>query len=215
VTVRRSLTLVALTLCCLLGFAITPALAGDPNQTVEASPTRDGQVKREVGVQVTRVRGDTVDSTNTAVANPHGCTGCEGVAVAFQAVIATGRPTTIAPQNVAAAVNSSCTQCRAFAFAYQYVITTDGARAKLSRDGRERVDEIEERVEDAVEAGLPYDQLDARLKQLGIEFRTAVKEELVQKGERPGEDRADRRSDDAGEDEDGDEQAQPGQPAGA
>ena len=161
-----------------------PALAGGPDHVVTASPTGDAQQIHRSGVQVATTGADTVDSTNLARATPHDCTGCEGIAVAFQAVIAKGDPSTVSPTNAAAAVNSNCTSCGAFAFAYQYVVTADGP-AHLSPDARAQVADIRQQAADLVDAGLPYDQLDARLHDLGDQFKAAIAGGLQSAGEHP------------------------------
>ena len=177
---RRLLALVT-TLAVLLA---APALAGGPNHVVTASPASDGQALHRSGVQVATTGADTVDSTNLARALPHDCTGCEGIAVAFQAVIATGDPSTASPRNAAVAVNSNCTSCGAFAFAYQYYVTADGPTS-LSDDGRAQVADIRARADQLVDAGLPYPDLDARLQELGAEFKAAVAGDLQSHGEHP------------------------------
>jgi putative peptide zinc metalloprotease protein len=166
---RRLLVLIA-TFTVLLA---APATAGGPDNVVRSSPTADGATLHRAHVQVVRTGADTVDSTNLAEANPHDCTGCEGIAAAFQAVIATGHPSTVAPQNLAVAVNSNCTGCGAFAFAYQYVVTADDD-AHLSGDARSQIGDIRRQADDLVDAGLPYPELDARLQDLGAQFKAAV-----------------------------------------
>src|SRR5437660_1974223 len=107
---RRALALIAIFTVALAA----PAAAGGPNHVVTATPTADGQAIHRSGVQVGSTGADTVDSTNLARATPHDCTGCDGVAVAFQAVIATGNPSNVSPHNFAVAANSNCTSCHAF-----------------------------------------------------------------------------------------------------
>jgi putative peptide zinc metalloprotease protein len=148
-----------------------PAVAGSPQHRVEASPTVDGTAVHRADVQATRTGGDTVDAGNAAVANPHDCTGCEGIAVAFQAVIYKGSPSTITPENLALAVNSNCTRCGAFAFAYQYAVNSD---EKLSPDARAELRAIEDEAQQAADAGLPYPDLDAKLHDLAQRFKATV-----------------------------------------
>src|SRR2546423_14658708 len=109
---RRTLALIAVFTVALAA----PAAAGGPDHVVSVAPTADNQHMDRAGVQVAMTGSDTVDSTNLARATPHDCTGCEGSAVAFQAVIAHGNPSTVAPRNLAVAVNSQCNSCGAFAF---------------------------------------------------------------------------------------------------
>ena len=177
---RRALALIAIFTLAL----VAPAAAGGPDHVVSVSPTAAGQSIHRSGVQVGVTGSDTVDSTNLARATPHDCTGCDGVAVAFQAVIATGSPHTVSPRNAAVAVNSNCTSCNAFAFAYQYVVMTDGP-AHLSADGRARVNDIRSQVADAINAGLSDPDLDARLQDLAAQFQAAVHDGLQSAGEHP------------------------------
>jgi putative peptide zinc metalloprotease protein len=159
-----------------VGLAV-PASAGGPDNVVNASPTADGAQIHRAHVQVATTGADTVDSSNLALAHPHDCAGCEGVAVAFQAVIVRGDPSTVSPRNVAAAVNSDCTSCNAFAFAYQYVVSADGD-AHLSDDARAQIDDIRAQADDLVDSGLPDDQLDAKLQALEADFKAAVRDGL-------------------------------------
>lgn len=161
-----------------------PAVAGGPNHVVIASPTADGAQLHRSSVQVVSTGASSIDSTNLATASPHDCTGCEGIAVAFQAIIVTGNPSTVAPTNAAVAVNSNCTSCRAFAFAYQYVISAD-AGTHLSPAGRSEIADIRRQAAAAVDAGMPYDQLDAALRALAVRFRAAVANDLDHTGADP------------------------------
>jgi putative peptide zinc metalloprotease protein len=135
-------------------------------------------------VKVGSTGATTVGSTNLASANPHDCTGCEGIAVAYQAIIVTGNPSTVSPTNAAVAVNSNCTSCGAFAYAYQYVVSADRG-THLSAAGRARIAEIRGEANAAVDSGLPYDQLDARLQALAVDFKAAVVDDLERTGADP------------------------------
>lgn len=161
-----------------------PAVAGGPNHVVTASPTADGAQTLRVGVKVMSTGAGSIDSTNLARATPSSCTGCEGVAVAFQALILTGSPTTVSPNNAAVAVNTDCTSCKAFAFAYQYVVRADRG-THLSRAGRAKVADIRAAATSLVAAGLPYPELDARLKALSEDFEAAVRDDLENHGAAP------------------------------
>jgi putative peptide zinc metalloprotease protein len=173
----------ALVIAFTLSLAL-PAAAGGPNHIVTASPTAEGSQIHRSSVVVAPTGADSVTSTNLARATPHDCTGCEGIAVAFQAVIATGSPTDVSPTNAAVAANSSCMSCKAFAYAYQYVLTAD-AGAHLGSAGAEKVADIRARAAALVDDGLPYDELDARLDALAAEFKAAVLDDLESAGAHP------------------------------
>ena len=161
-----------------------PAAAGGPNQVVNASPSADGVALHRSGVQVVTTGADSIDSTNLALARPTNCTGCEGIAAAFQAVILTGNPSVIRPVNAAVAVNTGCTGCKAFAFAYQLVVSA-ARGTELSPQGRAQVNDIRRRAAALVDSGLPFDQLDAQLTALQEEFRADVLAALQQSGDDP------------------------------
>jgi putative peptide zinc metalloprotease protein len=179
--------LIALT-CTLVVCAAAPAAAdgvrSGKNNVVRASPTVDGTAIHRARVSVFRTRADTVDSSNLAEANPHDCTGCEGIAAAFQAVIVLGKPSVFTPNNWAVAVNSNCTRCGAFAYAYQYVVQTEGS-GRLSWRARAAVENIEQRADELVDAGLPYPELDARLQELAAKFQNLIRTDLDRTGQDP------------------------------
>jgi hypothetical protein len=177
---RRLIALIITFTVCLAA----PAAAGGPDNVVTASPTADGQGLYSRHIKVNAVSADTIDSANQATAKPHDCTGCQGFAVAFQAVIANGHPSTVAPSNLADAENTSCTSCVAFAFAYQYVVTTDQP-SRLSDDGRAKVRAIRAQVDDAVRSATSLPDLDSRLKDLGEQFKAAVRDDLETHGKHP------------------------------
>lgn len=173
-----------------------PATAGGPNHVVIASPTADGAHIYRSSVQVASTGSDSVTSSNIATATPHDCTGCEGIAVAFQAVIMTGHPSNFAPNNAAVAVNSNCTSCGAFAFAYQYTVSADRG-THLSTDGRAKVAAIRREAAADVNAGLAYSELDASLKALAVKFRAAVDADLERSGADPHDGTRDADTDEA------------------
>jgi putative peptide zinc metalloprotease protein len=189
---RRVIAL-ATTLTLWLAF---PAVAGGPNNVVLASPTADGALIHRSSVKVGSTGADSITSSNIASATPHDCTGCEGIAVAFQAIIVTGKPSDFRPTNAAVAVNSNCTSCGAFAFAYQYTVQADRG-THLSRDGRAKIAMIRQQANEAVDAGLPYDQLDAKLKALSTDFKTAVLSDLDRSGADPHDGSRDADADEA------------------
>jgi hypothetical protein len=192
--VRRVIAILIFTLV-LLGFAALPAVAGggpDNNVFSEATAAPDGTpvtVERS-SLQVAPTGADQVTSQNSAQAYSHDCTGCRAVAVALQAVIITGKPSTVAPVNVGLAVNERCLRCATFAFAYQYVVSTDNAD-EVSRSARRTVWQLRQEAADLARSGLPFAELDARLQDVAKRLRSAVDAEIA----RSGSERRDQRED--------------------
>jgi putative peptide zinc metalloprotease protein len=186
-------------------FLALPAAAGGPNNVVQASPTADGAKIYRVGIRAASTGADSITSTNLATANPHDCTGCDGRAVAFQALILTGSPTTFKPTNAAVAVNSSCTSCIAYAYAGQYAIQADRG-THLSSTGRARIKDIRQRATSTVStasiASLEDAQaLQAKLDALFAEFKAAVYNDLERTGADPHDGSRDIDTDEAPADE--------------
>ncbi len=161
-----------------------PAMAGGPNSIVRASPTEDGAQFYRSAVKVTSTAADSITSTNLALAQPTGCTDCEGIAVAYQALIVTGNPSDVRPTNAAVAINTECTRCGAFAYAYQYVVSADRG-THLSASGRSKISLIRSEARRLVRTGLPYPELDAELRALAVRFKAAVVDDLARSGENP------------------------------
>src|SRR3954464_13694496 len=134
----------------LLGFGALPAVAGGPNNIVVSDATVDATGAGTEVVHSSMVVGatgtDELTSANVARAVAHDCTGCQAIAVAFQAVFVTGNPDTVTPRNIAFAQNQSCDGCASFAFAFQYVVSTNGP-AHLSPEGCQQVAALRQEVE--------------------------------------------------------------------
>jgi Fe-S cluster biogenesis protein NfuA len=157
------------------------ALAGGANQIVRSSATADNPIVVRSATQWAPFGGPTANSANIALATSTDCTGCRAVAVAFQAIILTNAPNVVTPANVAVAANGSCDGCDSFAFAYQDVITTDGS-ATLSATGIALVREIDARADAIARSGVPDSQMEAELKDLALEFKADVEQNLVMHG---------------------------------
>jgi hypothetical protein len=182
--------IVALVVACLAippGMVLADELDGSgPNQVVQVQNTQDpytGAATKRTrgGFEVGSTGADRVTSTNLAIARPHDCTGCEALAASYQAVFMTGNPSYVSPRNAAVATNENCTSCGSFAFAYQYVLSTDGP-VYLSESGRDQIRDIRAAVRDDLEAGYPYDVLDARLHDYTVQFRSVINAEIRRTG---------------------------------
>jgi putative peptide zinc metalloprotease protein len=179
---RRFATSVTIVLAAALSALLLaiPAAAtdGGANHAVLATTTADGAATERSGLQFALVGGPTVGSENLAEATSVNCTGCSTIAIAFQAVVATGNPSVVAPHNAAVAANGGCTSCSTYAYAYQYVLTTSGT-AYLSPTGSTRLAGLRAEVADLAASGLPFDELTARLDGVAVEFRSVVDANLV------------------------------------
>ena len=179
---RRVLAVAVATLS-LLSISAVPAVAGGPDNVVvsEATGAAGTSVTRS-SVLAQPTGTDALTSANIALAESHDCFGCRAVAVAFEAVFATGHPTVVTPENDATAVNFSCTGCDTFAFAFQYVVLTGGP-AHLSAAGQEAVDQLSKDVAGVTTAAdLTFFERVAQLQALGARFRAIVDTELVHSG---------------------------------
>jgi hypothetical protein len=177
---RRRLAALGL-LYALLLIAAPEATAGGGNNVVIANATTDSQSMIRSNLQIAPFGGDAADSSNLAIATAAGCTGCSTTAVAVQAVFLTGDPSIVTPANVAAATNSGCTSCTSYAYAWQYVLSTPGP-VRLSPIGVAEVEMLRAEIASAATAGLPPDELTARLDTLTSEFKAVIDEQLVQAG---------------------------------
>jgi hypothetical protein len=157
---------------------------GGPDNVVWSQTT--GTNARDVGssVVVGSYAGDDLTSTNVARAESTDCTDCRTVAVAVQAVFATGHPSRVEPTNAAIALNQNCLRCTTYAFAYQYVLTTDGP-VVLRKKWRRRISRVRAEIADAANSDLAPEQLDSRLNGLAAEFKADVDAGLRDAGEHP------------------------------
>ncbi len=110
-----------------------------------------------------------VDQTNSAVAYSS-CESCQTVAIAFQIVLVSGSPDTVAPTNLAVAINEECTTCQTIALAYQFVFGT-GEPLEFTKEGRERLKEIRKGLKALGEEGLTPDEIRAGAQQLADEVK--------------------------------------------
>ena len=184
---RRLVAILTLT-TALLGLGALPAVAGGPNNIVASDATVDATGAATFDTHSSMIVGSTgtdeVTSANVARAVAHNCTGCQAIAVAFQAVLVTGNPDTVTPRNIAFAENQSCDGCASFAFAFQYVVSTGGP-AHLSPQGHQQVAALRQEVEQDLATDLTPEDLNARLEDIGTRFKAAVDDDIVKSGYHP------------------------------
>jgi putative peptide zinc metalloprotease protein len=133
---------------------------------------------------IERQRGGVVDQLNRAEARAS-CTGCEATAIAFQIVLAWGRPNPVVPQNVAVAVNENCTGCVAAAHARQFVRVLD-APSRLTGAGRAELAQVRNALRALERQDLPPDQLYTAVEAQEARVKDVLDHELVLKAD-PGE----------------------------
>jgi hypothetical protein len=181
---RRLAAVIAVTLA-LVGGAATAAVAGGPDNVVVSDATTDATgaatFVAHQSMVVESTGTDELDSANVARATSHDCTGCQAIAVAFQAVLATRRPHVVAPRNLAVAENLNCNACASLAFAFQYVVTTDGPE-RLSPQGMQRLAALRQEVADDLATDLTPQDLNARLDDIGSRFKALVDAEIAKAG---------------------------------
>lgn len=181
----RRLVAVLVTAAALLGLGAFPALAGGPDNVVVSDATTDASGAATIVTHSSMLAGptgtDEVDSANVARATAHDCTGCQAVAVAFQAVLMTGNPHTVTPRNLALATNVRCTSCASYAFAFQYVVSTGGP-AHISPAGMQGIAALRKEVADDLATDLTVDELTARLEDVKARFKALVDDEIVRTG---------------------------------
>jgi hypothetical protein len=184
---RRFFAVLAAT-TALIGLGAFPAVAGGPNNFVYANSTVDDAGAATIVTRSSMIAGSTgtddVTSANVARAVAHDCSGCQAIAVAFQAVLVTSDADTVAPRNLAVATNESCTGCASFAFAFQYVVST-GGRAHISPAGYQGIADLRREVADDLNTDLTPEELNARLTDVGQRFKALVDQEIVRTGGHP------------------------------
>jgi hypothetical protein len=174
--ILRRFAPLAVAACAALAVA-TPLAAsaegGGANNVVLASATADGSTLSRSALQVSQVGGPTVASSNIAAATSYACTGCNSVAVALQAVLVTGDPSTVVPGNAAAATNDGCTNCTSYAFAYQYVLSVERP-FYLDPAAQQELVTLRAEIADLAASGLPPDELTSRLDAVVAQFKATI-----------------------------------------
>jgi hypothetical protein len=181
--VRRAPWAVALllTLACA---SPAGAQAGSPghDNVASASTETDGSRTSDVAWDVTQQRG-VVDELNSATATAH-CTDCGATAIAFQIVLVSGAPQTVAPRNLAVALNDRCTRCVVVAEARQFVRVVDQP-VKLTAAGREELANVRQELRTLAGDDLPPGELHAAIEQDAARVQALLAADLVPKAD-PG-----------------------------
>src|SRR3954463_12317828 len=186
---RRFFAVLAAT-TALVGLGAFPAAAGGPNNFVNSNSTVADAGAATIVTRSSMIAGptgtDEVTSANVARAVAHDCSGCQAIAVAFQAVLTTGNPQTVAPRNIAYAKNLRCNGCAAFAFAFQYVVSTSGPD-DLSPAAVQGIEALRREVAAGLAPGLTPADRGARPTDVGRRFRELVDREIMRAGGTPSD----------------------------
>ena len=189
---RRSFAILALAAAAVVaapaGADTIGAQGGGANNVVLVQIGTDQSWHARSHLQIASVAGDTVASTNLALARAEGCTGCRASAVAVQVLFVTGEPSVFTPANVATAVNGGCDTCGTYAYAWQYLLQTSGP-VYLSATGRLEVQQLQQEIADAVASIDPTsiaadEQLTGELDTLTTQLKSVVDAEVRTAGVR-------------------------------
>lgn len=156
------------------------ARAEGGDNIVVAVNTKDGSFVYRVRLVVRRVRGDSVDEANAAVAVAS-CTDCQTVAIAIQVLLVFSDANVVTPENLALAMNVECSFCRTLATAYQSMLMTAGA-VHFTADGNRRLAEIRRDLQQLRHAGLTIWEIQAQVDALAGRLHELLLTELVPAG---------------------------------
>jgi putative peptide zinc metalloprotease protein len=175
--VRRGATALLTVIACALPVGGAQASTGE--NLAHATIEQDGGRAFDFAWDVSTQRGGVVDQANKAHAAAR-CTGCEATAIAFQVVLVSGAPSTVAPTNEAVALNLECTQCEVVAEARQFVRVVD-APVRITGAGRRELGDVRRTLRDLEAQDPPIDQLHQAVESQEARVRRVLDSELVLK----------------------------------
>jgi putative peptide zinc metalloprotease protein len=155
------------------------AQASTGENLAQATIEQDGGRAFDFAWDISTQRGGVVDQANKAHAAAR-CTGCEATAIAFQVVLVSGAPSTVAPTNEAVALNLECTQCEVVAEARQFVRVVD-APVRITAAGRRELGDVRRTLRDLEAQDPPIDQLHQAVESQEARVRRVLDSELVLK----------------------------------
>ena len=154
--------------------------------TNRAHVTNSGTGKERTKVRSALVRTDDrrIFATNVARARAS-CRDCRTVAVAFEVVLASGRPRDVAFHNEAVAQNRRCTRCETVAMAYQIAVVAPGV--ELTDEGVAQLRAIDAQIRAvASDEDMAVDQVVYWVDALVGQAMAVLDEELYQQEPRRG-----------------------------
>ena len=175
--VRRSAAALLTIIACALPAGGAQASTGE--NLAQATIEQDGGRAFDFAWDISTQRGGVVDQANKAHAAAR-CTECEATAIAFQVVLVSGAPSTVAPTNEAVALNLECTRCEVVAEARQFVRVVD-APVRVTRAGRQELADVRRTLRDLEAQDPPIDQLHQAVEAQEARVRHVLATELVLK----------------------------------
>jgi hypothetical protein len=175
--VRRGAAALLTIVACALPVGSVQASTGE--NLAQATIEQDGGRAFDFAWDIATQSGGVVDQANKAHAAGR-CTECEATAIAFQIVLVSGAPSTVAPTNEAVALNLECTRCEVVAEARQFVRVVD-APVRVTRAGRQELADVRRTLRDLEAQDPPIDQLHQAVEAQEARVRHVLATELVLK----------------------------------
>jgi hypothetical protein len=155
-----------------------PASPGASTDNVAAAVnTTDGKTVYAISLKIVQTDADTIDATNAAVA-VSSCADCQTVAIALEAVLVIGEPTTYEPTNIALAINSGCTNCQTLATAYQQIVQND-TRVRITGAGRQEIAAVRAGLQQLRTSGLDILAVQAKVDEYAARLLSVLRNEVV------------------------------------
>ena len=173
---------IAAVVLLILGCALFPGSAqaqpaGHHDNIAEATTETDATKVSDFAWDISKQRGGEIDHHNAAEAAAR-CTDCGATAIAFQIVLAWGRPNPVVPRNEAVAINLECTRCVVAAEARQFVRVLD-APVKFTGAGRAELANVREHLRALAGQDLPVTELHAAVEHEEQRVLDVLRDDLV------------------------------------
>jgi putative peptide zinc metalloprotease protein len=162
---------------CALPASAQASATGHHDNVAKATVQTDGAQVSDFAWDVSRQRGGEIDHYNSAQAAAR-CTDCGATAIAFQIVLAWGRPNPVIPRNEAVAINLECTRCVVAAEARQFVRVLD-APARIDGAGRAELADVRHDLRALAEQDLPVADLHAAVERQEARVLDVLRNDLV------------------------------------
>ena len=177
-SVRRLLASLAVILACAPVAGAQADTAGHHDNVATAITETDGAHVSDFAWGISRQRGgDVVDQLNAAHALAS-CTDCSATAVAFQIVLVSGSPRTVAPRNIAEAINDRCTRCEVAAEARQFVRVVDQP-VRFTAEGTRELADVRRDLRALVSEDISLADLHAAVERDEARVKSILNTELV------------------------------------